>query len=63
MTLFCVEALVTVVVLLARRSKHVGGELGGPTGLKYLTSGFLFFLWVFYLLMSTLEVYHVIQGF
>ncbi|XP_044744800.1 sodium/calcium exchanger 3 isoform X2 [Coccinella septempunctata] len=62
-TLFCTEALITIMVLLLRRSKLVGGELGGPTAIKYATSGFLVFLWLFYLVMSTLEVYDVIEGF
>lgn len=62
-TIFCSEAAITIVVLVLRRSRFVGGELGGPTGIKYITSAFLFSLWIFYLVMSTLEVYHVIHGF
>lgn len=62
-TLFCSEALITIAVLLIRRSKFIGGELGGKTSVKYLTSGFLIFLWIFYLVMSTFETYGVIQGF
>ncbi|XP_044263437.1 sodium/calcium exchanger 3 isoform X1 [Tribolium madens] len=62
-TIFCSEAVITIIVLLLRRSRMVGGELGGPKCLKYLTSAFLFSLWIFYLIMTTLEVYHVIKGF
>ncbi|RZC35207.1 Na Ca ex domain containing protein [Asbolus verrucosus] len=62
-TIFCSGAAITIAVLLLRRSRMVGGELGGPKYLKYLTSAFLFALWIFYLTMSTLEVYHVIKGF
>lgn len=62
-TLFCSEALVAIAILLLRRSKFVGGELGGPRVIKYITSLFLFGLWVVYLTFSTLEVYGVIKGF
>uniref|UniRef100_A0A1B6G5H0 Calx-beta domain-containing protein n=1 Tax=Cuerna arida TaxID=1464854 RepID=A0A1B6G5H0_9HEMI len=57
---FCTEALFAISVLLLRRSKYVGGELGGPVGLKYLTSAFMFGLWIIYLTLSTLEAYGVI---
>jgi len=43
--------------------KSIGGELGGPFVPKVITSAFLFSLWLFYLVMSTLEAYGVIQGF
>ncbi|XP_017768550.1 PREDICTED: sodium/calcium exchanger 1 isoform X2 [Nicrophorus vespilloides] len=62
-TIFCTMAVITICVLFIRRARVVGGELGGPTCLKYLTSAFLFSLWVIYLLLSTLEVYKVIKGF
>ncbi|KAK9736512.1 Sodium/calcium exchanger protein [Popillia japonica] len=62
-TIFCSGAAITIIVLLIRRSKSIGGELGGPTVPKYLTSAFLFFIWLMYLLLSTLEVYDVIKGF
>lgn len=62
-TLFCSEACLVILVLLARRSKTIGGELGGPFIPKVLTSAFLFSLWLLYLIMSTLEAYGVIQGF
>ncbi|CAB0037572.1 unnamed protein product, partial [Trichogramma brassicae] len=54
-TLFCSEACVVIVILMLRRSKAIGGELGGPMGIKILTSMVLFGLWIFYLIMSTLE--------
>jgi solute carrier family 8 (sodium/calcium exchanger) len=56
-------ALVAIAVMVMRRHKAVGGELGGPKKYKYLTSGFLFLLWVFYVIMSSLEAYGVVQGF
>ncbi|XP_066598277.1 sodium/calcium exchanger Calx isoform X2 [Prorops nasuta] len=62
-TLFCTEACLVILVLLVRRAKSIGGELGGPFLPKILTSAFLFSLWLFYLVMSTLEAYGVIQGF
>ncbi|XP_076547352.1 sodium/calcium exchanger 3 isoform X2 [Osmia lignaria lignaria] len=62
-TLFCTEACLVILILLLRRTKSVGGELGGPFVPKVITSTFLFFLWVFYLVMSTLEAYGVIEGF
>lgn len=62
-TLFCSEACLVIVVLMLRRSKAIGGELGGPMVPKIITSMFLFSLWLFYLVMSTLEAYGVIKGF
>nr|XP_031833673.1 sodium/calcium exchanger 2 isoform X3 [Nomia melanderi] len=62
-TLFCTEACLVILVLLLRRTKSIGGELGGPFVPKIVTSSILFFLWVFYLVMSTLEAYGVIEGF
>ncbi|KAH1007076.1 hypothetical protein HUJ04_004355, partial [Dendroctonus ponderosae] len=62
-TIFCSEAVVAILILFIRRSKAVGGELGGPVCLKYLTSSVLFALWITYLVVSTLEAYGVIQGF
>ncbi|XP_076283353.1 sodium/calcium exchanger 3 isoform X1 [Lasioglossum baleicum] len=62
-TLFCTEACLVIMVLLLRRTKSIGGELGGPFVPKVVTSVCLFCLWVFYLVMSTLEAYGVIEGF
>uniref|UniRef100_A0A1A9WFS2 Sodium/calcium exchanger membrane region domain-containing protein n=1 Tax=Glossina brevipalpis TaxID=37001 RepID=A0A1A9WFS2_9MUSC len=62
-TLFCSEALIAIVVLMLRRSKTVGGELGGPVTIKYISGFFLFSLWLIYLIVSSLEAYGVIKGF
>ncbi|KAL1513689.1 hypothetical protein ABEB36_003066 [Hypothenemus hampei] len=62
-TIFCSEAAVAIFILFIRRSKIVGGELGGPVCLKYFTSFVLFILWIIYLVLSTLEAYGVIKGF
>lgn len=40
----------------------IGGELGGPRKYKLATSFLFVFLWLFYVLMSSLEAYGYIQG-
>ncbi|CAH4038122.1 unnamed protein product [Pieris brassicae] len=62
-TMFCSEAALVVIVLMLRRRKSVGGELGGPRGVKIITSIFFFSLWLTYLTLSSLEAYGVIKGF
>ena len=62
-TLFCTEALFAVAILLLRRSKAIGGELGGERIPKLLTSAFLFGLWIFYITMTSLEAYDIVEGF
>ncbi|XP_077521422.1 sodium/calcium exchanger 3 isoform X3 [Amblyomma americanum] len=62
-TIFCVCALLCCAVLLMRRHKLVGGELGGPWRFKLPTTILFAGLWVFYVTMSALEAYGVIQGF
>ena len=39
----------------------IGGELGGPKLSKNVSAVFLFMLWGFYILMSTLKAYGVIK--
>ncbi|KAK3854830.1 hypothetical protein Pcinc_038704 [Petrolisthes cinctipes] len=56
-TLFCAEAIVAIAVMMIRRHPKIGGELGGPRIAKKITTSFLVFLWIFYVLMSTLEAY------
>ncbi|CAL1279527.1 unnamed protein product [Larinioides sclopetarius] len=62
-TLFCVCAFICCGVLMLRRSALVGGELGGPMKYKAPTVILFVGLWVFYVFMSSLEAYEVIQGF
>ncbi|XP_077285688.1 sodium/calcium exchanger 3 isoform X2 [Arctopsyche grandis] len=62
-TIFCSEAMVTICILLLRRHKSIGGELGGDVTLKYITAAFMFGLWLIYLILSTLEAYDYIEGF
>lgn len=51
-----------LIVMMMRRSKVIGGELGGPYGYKLATSILFVFLWLFYVMMSSLEAYGYIQG-
>jgi len=60
-TIFCIEAFLAIMILLARRNPAVGGELGGPKSVKTVTSGIFVFFWVFYVLISALEAYDVIE--
>merc|ERR1712200_84011 len=60
-TIFCIEAVLAICILLARRSPAVGGELGGPKSVKTVTSGIFVFFWVFYVGISALEAYRVIR--
>ncbi|XP_054166313.1 sodium/calcium exchanger 1-like [Oppia nitens] len=60
-TIFCLSALVCAATLLARRSKVVGGELGGPMIYKLPTTILFVSLWLFYIIISSLEVYHYIK--
>merc|ERR1712055_475607 len=60
-TIFCIEALLAIFILLARRSPVVGGELGGPKLFKTISSAIFVFFWVFYVMISALEAYDVIE--
>jgi solute carrier family 8 (sodium/calcium exchanger) len=62
-TMFCGCAFISCVVLLLRRHKKVGGELGGPMKYKLPTTILFVSLWLFYVIMSSLEAYGYIQGF
>jgi len=60
-TIFCVEALVAILILLARRNPAVGGELGGPKAVKTVTSSIFVCLWITYVAVSAMEAYGVIN--
>merc|ERR1712020_368207 len=60
-TIFCTEAVIAILILLIRRNPAVGGELGGPKNVKTVTSSIFVFLWIFYVLMASLEAYDVIE--
>lgn len=62
-TVFCAEAVVAILIMLVRRSKPIGGELGGPFGPKVATSIFFLSLWILYLVLSSMENYCYIEGF
>ncbi|KAG8179883.1 hypothetical protein JTE90_017415 [Oedothorax gibbosus] len=61
-TMYCACAFVCAAVLMARRSL-AGGELGGPMRFKAPTVALFVSLWLFYVLMSSLEAYDIIEGF
>merc|ERR1711902_3125 len=60
-TVFCLEALCAILILLARRHPAVGGELGGPKIFKTISSSLFVFFWCFYVMISALEMYGVIE--
>merc|ERR1712038_1865572 len=60
-TIFVIEALLAILILLARRHPSIGGELGGPRPVKKLCTGFFFFFWIFYVLISAMEAYGTID--
>lgn len=62
-TIFCTFAFIAIGLMMVRRHKAIGGELGGPQRPRLLTSGLFFGLWLLYLLLSSLESYCVIKGF
>merc|ERR1712032_932765 len=59
-TVFCVEAGLAILILVARRHPAVGGELGGPKSIKTVTSAIFVFFWCFYVAISAMEAYGVI---
>ncbi|XP_012692245.2 sodium/calcium exchanger 3 isoform X1 [Clupea harengus] len=62
-TLYTIFAFMAIGVLLYRRRPHIGGELGGPRGHRFMTSAFFFGLWFLYILLSSMEAYCHIEGF
>ena len=60
-TIFCIEALCAIGILLLRRHPAVGGELGGPKFFKTVSSSIFVFFWCFYVMISALEMYDVIE--
>merc|ERR1711936_1323892 len=60
-TIFCLEALCAILILLLRRHPAVGGELGGPKFFKTISSSIFVFFWCFYVMISALEMYDVIE--
>ena len=60
-TIFCIEALLAIIILMLRRNPSVGGELGGPKSVKTITSSIFVLFWIFYVFISALEAYKVIE--
>jgi len=60
-TIFCIEALLAIAILMIRRTPAVGGELGGPKIFKTISAAIFVFFWVFYVAISALEAYGVIN--
>merc|ERR1712117_762691 len=60
-TIFCTEAVLAILILLARRNPAVGGELGGPKAVKTVTSSIFVVLWIMYVMIAALEAYGVIN--
>jgi len=60
-TIFCIEAVLAIVILMIRRHPAVGGELGGPKIFKTISAAIFVFFWVFYVMISALEAYGVIN--
>lgn len=54
---FCCCAVVAIGIMMLRRSKKVGGELGGEKAYKLPTSLSFCFLWVLYIILSSLQTY------
>lgn len=60
-TVFCTEAVIAIAILLLRRNNPVGGELGGPKLFKTISASIFVFFWCFYVMISALEQYGVIN--
>merc|ERR1719362_1572358 len=60
-TIFCIEALLAIIILMIRRNPAVGGELGGPKFFKTVSSSIFVFFWCFYVAISAMEAYGVID--
>ena len=62
-TVFCIEAAICIAILMLRRNRKIGGELGGPRKYRIVTSVFFTCLWVFYIIISAMVAYCYIPGF
>jgi len=63
-TLYTICAIAAVCLILARRILPLFGqaELGGNVVMKYLSGGFLVFLWILYVIFSSLQSYDKISS-
>lgn len=60
-TMFCTFALIAISIMMFRRNKYIGGELGGPTGWRYISSFIFISLWLAYVIFSSLDSYCVFE--
>lgn len=58
--LFLICSCFCIIAIILRRI-FIGAELGGNTIVKWLSAAFLVFLWLIYIILSTLKVYDVIK--
>ena len=58
-------AFVAILILFIRRRMTLFGkaELGGPTKTKWITGFIILILWLFYIIISSLEAYGIVKGF
>jgi len=63
-TIYVLCAIPAICLILARRFLPMFGnaELGGNRAMAWVSSAFLVSLWVFYIVMSTLQTYDVIKS-
>ena len=59
--LFLITSTICFIILGLRRF-FLGGELGGPVVVKYISSMILFLLWVIYVFFSSLRAYGLIDS-
>ncbi|XP_012937185.2 sodium/calcium exchanger 1 [Aplysia californica] len=62
-TVFCVMAMLSMILLVLRRRPSIGGELGGPTKYKIPTTIILVSFWLIYILLSAFTSYCYIPSF
>merc|ERR1739848_17569 len=60
-TIFCIEAVLAIGILMLRRNPAIGGELGGPKTARPIFAGLFVLFWCFYVFMPALEAYKVIK--
>ena len=63
--IYTATAVICIALLMTRRYLGVFGkaELGGPKVPKIICAIFLIFLWIFYVVLSSLQAYGHISGF
>ena len=60
-TLFVALGATCIVMLIVRRFLPcIGGELGGPKVLKFISGAIMFSLWFIYIIVSSLRSYNLI---